>query len=71
MLSDPEQRGFQLSIQVKDADKSLFETITAAGVIADWRERDVIRVAPTPLYNSYSDVFQFYEILKTALRNGY
>ena len=69
--SDPEQRGCQLSIQVKDADKSLFETITTAGVIADWREPDVIRVAPAPLYNSYSDVFQFYEILKTALRNGY
>ena len=65
--SDPEQRGCQLSIQVKDADKSLFETITTAGVIADWREPDVIRVAPAPLYNSYSDVFQFYEILKTAL----
>jgi len=37
------------------------------GVIADWREPDVIRVAPVPLYNSYEDVFRFYQILKTAI----
>jgi len=54
-----EQRGCQLSIQVKNADKSLFQQITAAGVIADWREPDVIRVAPVPLYNTFTEVYNF------------
>ena len=66
---DPKQRGTQLSIQVKNADKSLFEEITAAGVIADWREPDVIRVAPVALYNSFEDVYQFVEILKSKLNS--
>lgn len=65
--SDPNQRGSQLSIQVKNADKKLFEIITAKGVIADWREPDVIRVAPVPMYNSFEDVFHFYTILKNAI----
>jgi kynureninase len=66
--SDPEQRGSQLSIQVKEADKGLYSLITDAGVIADWREPDVIRVAPVPMYNSYGDVFKFYSVLKKALQ---
>ena len=65
--SDPKQRGSQLSIQVKNADKRLFDAITEAGVIADWREPDVIRVAPVALYNSFEDVYRFYEILRFAL----
>jgi kynureninase len=65
--SDPEQRGSQLSIQVKNADKQLFNQITEKGVIADWREPDVIRVAPVPLYNSFEDVYHFYKILEEAI----
>ncbi|MCB0642291.1 MAG: kynureninase [Phaeodactylibacter sp.] len=65
--SDPSQRGCQLSIQVQDADKALFDRISADGVIADWREPDVIRVAPVPLYNSFTDVYQFVQILKKHL----
>ncbi|MDG2449139.1 MAG: kynureninase, partial [Saprospiraceae bacterium] len=65
--SNPLERGSQLSIQVTNADKSLFDTISKAGVIADWREPDVIRVAPTAMYNSFEDVFLFYRILKEAL----
>ena len=61
------KRGCQLSIQVKNADKSLFDKITEQGVIADWRQPDVIRVAPVPLYNSFEDVFNFVEILKQNL----
>lgn len=64
---DPEQRGCQLSIRVKDADKSLFEAITSQGVFADWREPDVIRVAPVPLYNSFSDVYELIQILRNCL----
>ena len=67
--SDPNQRGSQLSIQIKNADKKLFEIITEKGVIADWREPDVIRVAPVPMYNSFEDVFNFYTILKNAILN--
>ena len=64
---DTKQRGCQLSIQVKSADKALFDKITKAGVIADWREPDVIRVAPIPLYNSFEDVWRFAELLKANL----
>lgn len=66
--SDPAQRGCQLSIRVEDADKSLFDAITARGVIADWREPDVIRVAPVPLYNNMDDIEGFAEILKECLK---
>lgn len=61
------ERGCQLSIRVRNADKSLFNAITEKGVIADWREPDVIRVAPVPLYNSFADVWKFAEILKKCL----
>ncbi|WP_127844870.1 kynureninase [Psychroflexus aestuariivivens] len=64
---NPEERGCQLSIQVKNADKTLFDKITEAGVVSDWREPDVIRVAPAPLYNSYTDVYVFVQILKKVL----
>ena len=63
----PKERGCQLSIRVKNGDKKLFDSITRKGVIADWREPDVIRVAPIPLYNSFQDVFNFYSILKEEL----
>ncbi|WP_299113252.1 kynureninase [uncultured Winogradskyella sp.] len=65
--SNPEERGCQLSIQVKNADKALHKKLTEAGVITDWREPDVIRCAPVPLYNSFMDVYQFVERLKKAL----
>ena len=66
--ADENGRGCQLSIRVKDANKSLFKAISTRGVIADWREPDVIRVAPVPLYNSFSDIYQFVEILKNCLK---
>ncbi|MFI5140085.1 MAG: kynureninase [Sphingobacteriales bacterium] len=56
-------RGCQLSIQTKGNGKKLFEKITKAGVIADWREPDVIRVAPVPLYNRFEEVWRFAELL--------
>ena len=65
---NPEDRGCQLSIQVKNADKSLHTKLTEAGVISDWREPDVIRIAPAPLYNSFEDVFSFSEKLKEVLK---
>ena len=65
--SNPADRGCQLSLAVKNADKSLFNAITAKGVIADWREPDVIRIAPVPLYNSFEDCWRFVEVLKSEL----
>jgi kynureninase len=63
----PKKRGCQISIRVNNGNKILFDAITKKGVIADWREPDVIRVAPVPLYNSFTDVFNFYTILKEEL----
>jgi len=60
---NPDERGCQLSIQVKNTDKTLFDKLTASGVIADWREPDVIRCAPVPLYNSFEDVYKMVEKL--------
>jgi kynureninase len=65
---DPSQRGCQLSIRVENADTSLFESIISNGVAADWREPDVIRVAPVPLYNSFTDVNNFVRILRSCLK---
>jgi len=65
--SDPNQRGCQLSIQVKNANKNLHKKLTDQHVITDWREPDVIRCAPVPFYNSYEDIFRMVEILKTLL----
>ena len=64
---DPEQRGCQLSIQVKNANKSLHTKLTEAHVITDWRTPDVIRCAPVPFYNSFEDVFKMVEKLKKIL----
>lgn len=66
--SNPDDRGCQLSIRVKDSDKSLFQRITDRGVSVDWREPDVIRCAPVPLYNSFTDVYSFVEILRDCLK---
>ena len=63
----PKERGCQISIQVKDSNKQLFDSITKKGVMADWRDPDVIRIAPVPLYNTFTDVFNFYRILKDSI----
>jgi kynureninase len=52
---------------MKKNGKKVFDRITKARVIADWREPDVVRIAPVPLYNSFEDVFRFTEILRKAL----
>ena len=67
--NDPAQRGCQLSILAHGHGKSLFNRITEHGVIADWREPNVIRVAPVPLYNSFEDVHRFGQVLMDVLSN--
>ena len=64
----PDDRGCQLSLVVPGG-KSVFNSITAKDVICDWRAPDVIRVAPHPLYNTYSEVYQFVELLNHSI-NG-
>jgi len=68
--TDSRQRGCQLSIRTWKNGKQLFEQLTRAGVIADWREPGVIRVAPVPLYNSFEDVFRFTEIFKKHVQTN-
>jgi kynureninase len=66
--SDPAQRGCQLSIFFKNNGKKTFSKLIKHGVIADWREPNVIRVAPAPLYNTFAEVFRFAEIFKASLK---
>ena len=57
------ERGCQLSLRVKKEGKKLYEKLIGKGVFCDWREPDVIRAAPVPLYNSFEDVWKFSEML--------
>lgn len=67
-ISPPSEiRGCQISIHVRTNGKKLFDKLTEEGVICDWREPDVIRVAPVPLYNSFMDIYRFYRIMAKNL----
>lgn len=59
----PEKRGAQLSLYFKEHGKAIHQKMIEAGIIVDYREPGVIRVAPAPLYNSFEDVYRFYHIL--------
>ncbi|QNN46643.1 kynureninase [Thermomonas brevis] len=59
---EPERRGCQLSIRViggRERGRDLFDFLAARGVLGDWREPDVIRISPVPLYNTFADVLRF------------
>ena len=62
---DPHERGNQLSLVMNEHGKDIFNKLGEKGVVCDWREPDVIRIAPSPLYNSYTDIYCFFEILKS------
>ncbi|MFC6996855.1 kynureninase [Rufibacter roseus] len=66
--SEPSARGCQLSLLVNRNGRQLFETLMANGFILDWREPNVIRVAPTPLYNTFEDVYRFGQFLEAHFR---
>ncbi len=66
--SNPDERGAQLSILAHGQGKALFDIMSELGVVADWREPNVIRIAPAPLYNSYEDVWRFGQILAEAIQ---
>ena len=61
------EKGCQISMLILNRGKEIFDELTKQGVIADWREPDVIRVAPVPLYNSFEDVYRFGEIVRTTI----
>jgi kynureninase len=61
--ADPDRRGCQLSLLFGDRGREVFEALTDSGIVADWREPNVIRIAPVPLYNTYEDCYRFYEVL--------
>ncbi|MDB3907760.1 kynureninase [Crocinitomicaceae bacterium] len=65
---DITKRGAQLSILAHGQGKALFDALTEQGVIADWREPNVIRIAPAPLYNSFEDCFRFGQCLEAAIQ---
>jgi kynureninase len=50
--------------------KKTYDELTKAGVMVDWREPDVIRLAPVPLYNSFSEVWEFANILQQILQKA-
>jgi len=62
--TDPDERGCQLSLLVRDGARELFAELKAADVVVDYREPGVIRVAPVPLYNSFHDVWLFGRVLE-------
>ncbi len=65
--SEPARRGAQLSIRIPSSGRALCDRLTAEGVFCDWREPDILRVAPVPLYNSYRDVFRFVQHFRAAV----
>ncbi len=65
--SDPKQRASQLSVFLHGEGRNLFDYLMQNGVITDWREPNVIRLAPVPLYCSFEDMFEFGQILKEGI----
>lgn len=66
----PRERGCQLSIYIKENGRDIFNALSKRGVIADWREPNVIRIAPVPLYNTFEEVYTFSTIFRKALRQS-
>jgi kynureninase len=64
----PEERGCQVSLLMLKNGKKVFEQLTTAGIITDWREPDLIRLAPVPLYNTFEEVWSFANTLRQILK---
>jgi kynureninase len=65
---DPAKRGCQVSLSIRGSGRQVFEGLSAAGFFADWREPDVIRVAPVPLYNTFCEIHQFSSVLGKLIK---
>lgn len=66
--SNEEERGCQVSMLMLKKGKEVFNELARRGVIADWREPNVIRIAPVPLYNSFKDIWEFGNIIESILK---
>jgi kynureninase len=66
--TNPDERGCQLSVLLHGQGRSLFDYLMKNGVITDWREPNVVRFAPAPLYCSFEDMYNFGQILKTGIK---
>ncbi|MEN2281665.1 kynureninase [Algoriphagus sp. SE2] len=66
--NNPAERGCQLSLHIHRGGKAVFDEWYSQGVVGDWRNPNVIRLAPTPLYNSFLDVYRFGLILEQSLK---
>jgi kynureninase len=66
--SNPTERGTQLSLFIHKGGKEVFEHMCSQGVVADWRNPNVIRVAPCPLYNNFVDLYYFGKIIKHSIQ---
>jgi kynureninase len=64
---NPDERGCQVSFSVHKNAKAVFDTLLPFGIFADWREPNVIRIAPVPLYNTFEEIYIFAEILQQIL----
>jgi kynureninase len=67
--NDPAQRGCQLSLLTQRDGRRIFDALSAAGIVADWREPNVIRMAPVPLYNTFEDLERLRECLLSMLKD--
>ena len=67
IITPAEARGCQLSVFLHGEGRPLFEYLMKNGVITDWREPNVIRLAPAPFYCSFSDMYRFGQILKKGI----
>lgn len=65
--ANPDERGCQVSFSVHKNAKIIFDQLLPNGIFADWREPNVIRVAPVPLYNSFEEIFIFAQLLQQIL----
>ena len=61
--SEPARRGCQISMLFAEKGREVFDALTNRGIIADWREPNVVRIAPVPLYNTYEDCYRMYETM--------
>ena len=70
IITPRENKGCQVSMLILQKGKEVFDALKQNGVLADWREPNVIRIAPVPLYNSFEDLWRFGEIVKLILNHN-
>lgn len=70
VITPRKEKGCQVSLLMHEKGKAVYDALKQNGVLADWREPNVIRAAPVPLYNSFEDIWKFGEIIKLILKQN-